>query len=153
MNNVRTQVNLSILFFFALSLSACAPAVPVTPQASATVVVPSPILTQTMQPTETLSPTLTAQPSDTPTADVQGDVLVAPLVQSNCRSLPYGTSRVVGYLRNGQVAVAQGVDAGGEWISIENPDKKDGSNCWVLITTLKTEGDLSTLSYVSASPQ
>ncbi len=153
MINERARIVITSIVFFVLTLSACAPVIPVTPQPSATVVVPSSFPTQTQQPAETLPPTETAQPSDTPVAVVQGDVLVAPLVKSNCRSLPYGASQVVGYLRNGQVAVARGVDAGGEWISILNPDKEDGSNCWVLITTLKIEGDLTSLPFVSASPE
>ena len=152
MIHVRERIYLDSIVFFFITLSACTPAVPVTPLPSATVVESSPFPIRTTQPIQTLQPTLTAKPSDTPTEVVQGDVFVAPLVQSNCRSLPFGTSQVIGYLRNGQVVVAQGMDAGGEWISVENPDKKDGSNCWVLITTVKTEGDISSLPFVSAAP-
>ncbi len=128
-------------------------------------VTPAPILSvptvqnQVVQPAATLAPpSLTPEPTHLPTIEISAkpteilieEVLISPLGKANCRSLPFGTSKIIGYLRTGQIVKANGMDVGGDWISIENPDKKDGSSCWVSKTTVKTSGDLTTLPYISA---
>jgi hypothetical protein len=77
-------------------------------------------------------------------------VILKPNGKTNCRALPYATSRVIGYLRIGAEATAVGKDARGEWYLILNPDKKDGTFCWVSSTAVQTTGDPALLPFKSA---
>lgn len=135
----------------------CTPQIALVPTTSASST-PTSLLSQPVQVEPTAAPTPTPKPTPDQTVESQAmptevvveEVLISPLGKANCRSLPFGTSRIVGYLRTGQIVKANGMDVGGEWISIQNPDKKDGSSCWVSKTTVKVSGDLTKLPFISA---
>jgi len=137
-----------------MAISACAP----TPALPTTEIPGGPISTQTAEivptdlPTSTVTPSQipTQAPTETPVATAPALITINPLGKTNCRTLPYGTSLVVGYLRIGDEAVAIGKDARGEWVLIENPDKKDGSFCWIALVAVKVTGDPATLPFSSA---
>ena len=102
---------------------------------------------ETQPPAQTEPPA--AQPGQ-PTAASGGPTAIA-TVNTNCRSGPDKKYPKVSNLGVDLRAAIQGKDATGSWLYIQN-NKKAGGFCWVSASTVRVEGDISSLPIIEAMP-
>ena len=100
---------------------------------------------QTEQPAATEQPAV--QPGQ-PTAASGGPIAIA-TANTNCRSGPDKKYPKVSNLGVDLRATIQGKDATGSWWYIQN-NKKGGGFCWISASTIRIEGDTSSLPIVEA---
>ncbi len=106
--------------------------------------------TAAAQPAEASAPAQTELPAASPVAP--GEVVtvtVTAKINTNCRSGPLKTYPKVSNLGADLRATAQGRDATGTWLFIQN-SKKIGESCWVSIATVNVDGDITRLPVIEA---
>jgi hypothetical protein len=100
------------------------------------------------QPTPTPTPEFTPTTTPSPTPN---QVTIHATVDTNCRQGPDPVYPVIGYLTVGQTSTVQGRLRGGGWWYIENTTA-GRDPCWVWGQTTATEGDPSSLPYITPPP-
>ncbi len=138
---------LSLILFLAL-LTACAPGLPMTPEATATLT-PLPFFTATLPPTFTPRPSFTPAPPTVPptVAPVSGTTGA----QVNLRAAPSSMADSLGLLEFGARVQVIGRDSTGQWLMIIYPENSS-STAWVAAAFITLEGrEISSLPVMSAS--
>ena len=101
-------------------------------------------------PTDTTAPTITQTPTETltPTPSVP---LVSVTVNTNCRFGPGLVYDYLGALLEGETAEIHGVNPGGNFWYIENPDNP-GEYCWITAAYAVVTGDTSQVPVLTPPP-
>ena len=101
-------------------------------------------------PTDTTTPTITQTPTDTltPTPSIP---MVSVTVNTNCRFGPGLVYEYLGALLEGETAEIHGVNPGGNFWYIENPDNP-GEYCWITAAYAQVEGDTSLVPVLTPPP-
>jgi uncharacterized protein YgiM (DUF1202 family) len=101
-------------------------------------------------PTDATSPTVTQTPTDTltPTPAVP---MVSVTLNTNCRFGPGLVYEYLGALLEGETAEIHGVNPGGNFWYIENPDNP-GEYCWITAAYALVTGDTSQVPVLTPPP-
>ncbi len=107
---------------------------------------PPPAATPTVTPT----PTITQTPTDTltPTPSVP---MVSVTLNTNCRFGPGLVYEYLGALLEGESAEIHGINPGGNFWYIENPDNP-GEYCWITAAYAQVSGDTSAVPVLTPPP-
>ena len=70
--------------------------------------------------------------------------MAVPLIDIPCYAGPGLQFDIQGYFLMGETAPVFAQSLAGDWLVIENPDSI-GTNCWVLLEDVQTEGDIAVL--------